>query len=536
MENQYTSSEQICTLLYNGTHNTEAQGDFSLPDYLPDVRKVLRVMAEPHVTSRYLNGDRLEMEGNVNASFLYMADDNSIHCFSASLPFSQNIAIAGLDENTVITVKQNTENASCRLQGPRKCTLRCKLRSSVRALTERSIRPDISSLALTGEEPLCTHTVTHPTCMLLCASTDDLRYAEDLPTGNQSIQEVLTCRVTPVISEARGGDHCVVCKGEYLIEAFCSFLDGSGNDDAISYHTLKRRIPFSETLECSGLSDAFRCEPDLTVTSVIPSITEEGRNLGVDFSAECSVVCAMDTEAAVITDAFLPSYDVRITGEDVQSFLPVRMTTGNFSAAGTIKAEAGETVTEITDVVMAPTLDHTECTDGRLVLTGNMEISAIAKTDDQKYLPITGSIPLRWETDGSFDQNTACSSDNAVLTINECKVLSCTARPDQDQKSFSCEAELQVFLSVARREALTLPHDITVPGEAKKIAPPAYSVVLCYPQAEESLWDIAKHYRVTKETLCRCNHLPENTEIVPSETKVLLIPTSDLFEEAAAAR
>ena len=47
-----------------------------------------------------MNGERLELEGNIGMSLLYMSEENTIHCFTAPLPFAQNITAAGLDRQT----------------------------------------------------------------------------------------------------------------------------------------------------------------------------------------------------------------------------------------------------------------------------------------------------------------------------------------------------------------------------------------------------------------------------------------------------
>ena len=57
-------AEYVNALLYNGINHTDVQGEFSLPDYLPDVRRILRVTADARVTGRYMNGEKLELEGN----------------------------------------------------------------------------------------------------------------------------------------------------------------------------------------------------------------------------------------------------------------------------------------------------------------------------------------------------------------------------------------------------------------------------------------------------------------------------------------
>ena len=514
--NRTNRADRICTLLYTGSHTTEAQGEYSLPDYLPDVRRVLRVTASPRVTGRYMNGERLELEGNAAVVLLYMAEDGTIHSFQNTLPFSQNIAVAGLDETAVVSVRIHPENASCRLSGPRKCTLRTRLRTSVRATAERDVTPDTASLP--GDETLCTRNSAYPACTLICVSAGDLRYSEDIPVGNAPISEVLSCTVMPVVSDARATGGNVVCKGEYLIDALCTVADDNGP----AYRCLSRRVPFSETVSAQDIPDGCRCEPDLSVVSVTPTITEEGRGLGVDFAAECAVVCSVDSAVSVMSDAFLPSSDVRITSEAVQSYLPVRVTNGNFSAAGSIRQDNGETVRAIIDCHMTPTLDHTACEGGRLILSGTMEINAIAQAEDGTFFPVNGSIPLRWETDA------AGLDAQSMFVTNECRVLSSAARPDADG-TVSCEAELAVLLSAAGLAEVSRPLSVTVPKDAPKAEKPTCPVLLCYPERGETIWDIARRCRMTPAVICRANDLPEDTETIPDSITVLFVPVAQMF-------
>ena len=58
--------EKVYTLLYSGTQNSEISGEFTLPDYLPDVRRILRLTSGPRITGKFMNGERLELEGEVS--------------------------------------------------------------------------------------------------------------------------------------------------------------------------------------------------------------------------------------------------------------------------------------------------------------------------------------------------------------------------------------------------------------------------------------------------------------------------------------
>ena len=46
--------------------------DLSLPDYCPDIEKILKCRVSPQISGRSLSGDMLELEGNALISLYYL--------------------------------------------------------------------------------------------------------------------------------------------------------------------------------------------------------------------------------------------------------------------------------------------------------------------------------------------------------------------------------------------------------------------------------------------------------------------------------
>ncbi|MCQ2433408.1 MAG: DUF3794 domain-containing protein, partial [Clostridia bacterium] len=169
MKQQKNKSEDtVCALLYDGDAQTETGCEYTLPDYLPDIRKILRVQAEPRVTGRYLSGEKAELEGTVSASVVYMAEDGTLHICPIENTFGQNIPISGLDENTTAIFHTRVDNNTCRLTGPRKLNLRHKLKTQVHVFTKCSSHPDLSEIPAAERDRVCLDLKARETCRMLC--------------------------------------------------------------------------------------------------------------------------------------------------------------------------------------------------------------------------------------------------------------------------------------------------------------------------------------------------------------------------------
>ena len=510
----------VYTLLYHGSQHSEISGEFSLPDYLPDVRRILRVKADPHITGKYMNGERLEFEGEVSMTLIYLSEEQTVCAFSAAIPFSQNAAVAGLDESTVITARLHADNSACRLMGPRKCVLRTRPTLRIRAAAKMSTVPDTQSLP--DANALCTDSRPIPTADLICISRDALRYSEDIACADGAIVSVLSCDVTPCVRECRVSAGHVVCKGEFLISALCSVM----TDGDTACRALTSRVPFSESLDGEGVTEEHRCEPDLTVISVTPTVTEEGHNLGVDFCCDAAVICSSDSTADIITDAFLPTADVRVQGEPHTVFRPLKTVYGTCNVSGSLSHDPQEPLGSVLDCRMRPTLDRYESKDGRLLLDGSAEVSLICLSADGKYLPLTGSFPLHWETDGAGLPDAA-----DLLIFSDCTATAPSMRIDPSANTVICDAELSVCLSLSAKETYVLPRALTVAQNSPTYTPPTEPLILCYPEEGEQLWDIAKRYRIPPQTIRRANHL-DGGKI--AKASPLVIPIHPLFADMKA--
>ncbi|MBQ3064942.1 MAG: DUF3794 domain-containing protein [Clostridia bacterium] len=524
----HSIANSVYTLLSNNTQQTDIGTEFSLPDYLPDIRKVLRILSDPQITGRYMSDEKLELEGNVSFTLIYLSEENTIRSFRTTAAFEQSFAINGMTSDTLVTVNKTAEHSVCRLTGPRRCTFRCRLRISVRAISALSVKPEICQIpAGTDRQTLSTKTVTVKSCLVYPLPDAEMRYTEDIRSSDGPISEVLSYEVHPIISDVRVQNGSILCKGEFLITVLCSISD---ENDTLTYQTLQKRIPFTEMNDDEKIRDSFRCDPDISVTEISCTITEEGRNLGVDFNTLFCAVCYEETNVPIITDAFLPSYDIRIQSEERPVFLPYRMLFGNMAVSGQIKFDTDEKPHSITDCIGHVVFERTELSDKRSCTNGYIDVSAILQTEEHHFIPVNGTVPIRWECDTAVWGPAAPFIDPSQLLCHvDGGILNTGCRIDHDQHCIVFDAEVSLSLYAATKTTVPIPVSLSVPPDAKKIPPSPCPVVLYYPQQGEAIWDIAKEYRVSPEQLCETNRFSEDTDTVPQGTRVMLIQQATLI-------
>ena len=76
MENEM--NRQLSVKRFDSVHTTDVSEDFSLPDYIPEVRRVVGVQSSSTVDGKYLNGDELEADGSVMYTVIYLGGDGGL--------------------------------------------------------------------------------------------------------------------------------------------------------------------------------------------------------------------------------------------------------------------------------------------------------------------------------------------------------------------------------------------------------------------------------------------------------------------------
>ena len=92
-----------------------ADVDLTLPDYCPDIEKILKCTLTPKIQSRTLSGGQLQIDGFCTVNVMYVESiKKSVRCCEQSVNFSQNFSVKDAPDNPVIITKTKPEYINCR--------------------------------------------------------------------------------------------------------------------------------------------------------------------------------------------------------------------------------------------------------------------------------------------------------------------------------------------------------------------------------------------------------------------------------------
>ncbi len=456
---------------------TELSTDLTLPDYLPEIKRLLRVRACVVPPDKYIGAGNAEFSGRIDYSILYTGNDGALYTATESGEYQfstplESTADFELNEGLTCHVECIPEGTVGRVAAPRRLSLKCRLRSRVRIwgikLAEEQVAcPDTSQLQrLLGQTEAARR---------FLGMSEPITLGDEILTDQDSADlRIISAEATVFVSEAEARSGAVNCRGEVCLKLLCCHENAP-----LPPLSLQRRIPFSHMVTVDGVEVNCDACVDGVATDLQISV-EDGRIL-------CEVVIllramAQRNETIAYTRDLYSTASLSET-HTVHCRLPraERCINGNFSLNTTLPLEEAGLRAGLTpiDLTLTPTVTALECEGGKTVLCGHCRVSALL-FDGEDVSVQEFELPFRYLADGGSN---VTDYDATVEPI------SCRARTDSER--IAIDAELAVCLSTRSEVSFDMLNEARM-GDPLHTSNAMLTV--CYPAREDTLWSVAKRY------------------------------------------
>ena len=470
----------------------EVASDFSLPDYQPQIKRLLRVRATVLPADTYIGTPSVELSGRIEYGILYTGEDGALYCtaqsgeYRYSFPFEMPPEL-DLNEGVICDVDSTCDSVIARVAAPRKISVKCRLHSRVRLLgggvydqtlpARESAAECLFGRALSGRRFVGIGEAMQLGDEVLCDKQDgEVR--------------VISAEGEVFVSEATAGSGVVNCRGEVCLKLI---LCREG-DDALPTVQL-RRIPFVQAVATDGVEVNCDACADGTCSDIRVTV-EEGRIL-CEMAVILRTRAQRNEEIQYIRDVYSTCAECEASYREEAFSRALRSVNGNFSLNHTLPlSEAGiRPDARVVDVCATPTVTAMECEHGKYRLLGRCRCQLIL-SDGEEMSAQEIELPFRYECEGSGED---VSDYDASVSV-----ISCRARVDGER--VSVDAELAVMLATRGKQECRMLAAASF-GESVKNTAGTYTI--CYPTREDTLWSVAKRYHRAVDDVVRDNHLSE---------------------------
>lgn len=456
--------------------------EFSLPDYMPEIKKVLTCCDNVSPPSFSDGSDSVMAEGECSVSVLYVGVDGKLYSvpFSFSYAFSFDADIKDPSSEFVVVSSQGLNAGAV---SPRKISLRGKLRATA----------VFQSPALDDE---C---ITEETLPSMCESLyREVRYtdaemseyeiteiSDDILSDKLSeTSRIIMCESRVLVTDLLWGEEGVTVRGEVNTEILLS-------DDALNEvpSLLRRKTPFSSVV--GGVEASL--EQRLCARVFCPSSECSIENNSIHINVRCAISITSFCEKCenVCEDVYSPEFAIQPITSEISTLLPSLCISKNMSINASLKAEdVGMTdeqklVCAFSDACFEDMNVNPD--NGRESICGYTVFRLITVNDsgeENEYDCIVVKLPFKYDV--SADMIDALSEKLTVLPL-KFSTSRTLARFDGERLSLDTE----LFLSaVAFKKCTVKVVSGVIAGDKKEKNTGCIRIV--YPQSGECLWSVAK--------------------------------------------
>ncbi len=485
--------------IYDGIQEQNIELDYILPDYYPDIFRLIHCEAVPVITGFSVSGDKLSYEMRCDIRILYCGEGGSLlQSVEQHQNFSKTVDIGKVCGSPEISLLPKADHINFRAVNKRRLDMRGAVSVKIKVNGESS--QEVISDAFGMNIQLRKTAVQFASKKLSAEKIVQLSEDIELSSAQPEAVNIIKVRSKAIECEEKMVSGKLLAKGK--IEA--EILYSCETDGEYAVEPLSFSMDYSQIIDIDGLDENFICTvcPEIVSCDVSPSADKNSENRIIHCEAEVRLVCKAVKTASVmlVTDAFSTIFPCDVQFSDIRAEKVPIINTESFSHSAVL-AEGENVPQTVYSMWCTPKNINTHLSDDKksLVISGMLTYSMAAKD-------LSGNISMP-EHDEAFEKtlpltaNAENSPVTAVITAND------VTYNINSEGALTARAEISAEITLADCENIRVVSDISVNDSERKKRDGDYAIKLYYGVENENVWDIAKRYSTSVNAVIEENEL-----------------------------
>lgn len=486
---------------------------FILPDYFPDVSRIMKVYAKSSVTSWNVKDKKISYEINVSMSVIYKSSESTLlQSYSQTQTISGSAELESECDNPVCIIKASSDSIICRAKSERRLEFEGSVIASVKLWT--AIPCELlcdyfgNSIHTKKNELNCIENIS--------AVSKDFTFSEEITVNDTNISgaSVLHYEILPEISEIGNVSGKALIKGVLNTSIIYTFTNE--NEDNIS--AMKMPIPFSRVMD---LKDSENSSPniEISVSDLICRPVNDSKGCLKHFEISCRLkaYCISCTykKAQYIEDIYSTKYKLSTAFSHFISFSPQI----SFDSVEIIKSSVPcGNLKKIYNFTCNVKSLHSKADpeDNNILSEGIISAQFLARDENGSVVINEKEIPFEIKT--KYEN----LSENTDIECNA-SIKHCGYTLSSDDKA-ETETEIKLNFRLSEKKTIKAVTEINIDESEKSMKNDNIAFRVCFADAGESIWNIAKKYGTDSKAIMESNSL---TNDILDSKQALLIPMTD---------
>lgn len=528
-----------CTTFASAQSQITLDDDYNVPDYRPDIVKVLKEKGELHFDEAKAAAGTAWLKGRLVFRVLYRSDQENgkISCLKGEIPFQEKLNMDGVQEYDVIQASGEIEDLTIGVIHSRKISVRAVILLKTEEPREKEDELCVGIEADDGCEKRYRNTNI---LQLLCMKRDQCRQKSEitLPSSKPNVQEILWKSLEIRNLDTKMGQDGVKLSGEVLISVL---YQEEEETDRVQWYEMV--IPLDCGVECDAGTEAdiiykVKARPASMELEVKPDYDGEERVLVLELVMNLDIRVWKEQEISMLEDVYsLKKEIIPVCTGVTLHHISVKNDSQCRLTEQMELAESQEKILQICSCEGTVHLESTELTEQGVRAEGILVTELLyITTDDQmpigsarEIYPFEQLIEIPQQTARTEcnkpEELEALERKNKLQTELDCRISQLSAvMLDQDHVEIKAVIGLDLLafeqeqidnITDTREEPLDMEQLQKRPGLVGYIA-----------KDGDSFWSIAKENHTTVEDILRDNHRTD--ENLCRGEKILIVKKVEL--------
>ena len=505
------TNQTVIPAVESGGNTVQEQGielDYVLPDYYPDVCKLIKCFVTPSVTSESVSENRLSYELAAEIRILYCSENSHVlQCVTQTLHFSRTAELPA-GETVMTEIQPVMDYVNCRAVSRRRLDVRGAMTIKMKTYQTRQQEAlsDLSGRNIQLQKKPFQYQAKH------LHTVNHIILSEELELGSQKppLLQVIRCEAVPVDQNHKFVSGKLIAQGNLQIQIlYACEKENDGSLEPMSF-----RIPYSQVIELDGVEEQDECEILCSVASCdLKPVTDENgdiRLLRCEAELKLSCTAVRMASESLVSDAFSTEHPCHVQKMKLlTSSAPI-----HFSEMQLCNTKLTCADCEL-DCVYDAWCEVRNMTSA----IENAEICISGMLNSYILVRESSGMPRLLEKEEPFEHRFTMQNLSPTDKIR--------TRAFTENCSYTLSGSSEVSLKAELRMDGTLTHctetevlsDMEVQEEEN--FQEHYALKLYFGKAQENVWEIAKRCHTSVEAILEENDL---TQEQLTENAMLLIP------------
>ena len=478
----------------------ESSAEYILPDYNPDVRKLLYSSCEVKPAGRFSSDEQVDFSGIVEYRCIYTDKDGDITEVTFTSDYEYGVPLSGdaVDADSFPWV----QNYQVRVLGPRKISAKASLACENIYTTEKNGGgegiPDGDDIELDKRNVKCGR--------IRRAESEEREIAEEI----SRLDGVALDEVTVVSATAECGGTELErvgnegrCKSEFLAKLIYRDQDGQiiPVESVLSGEgvVVLDGVPEEASVICVPhiLSERFECLP-----------TDDGVNIVANLIVKWDATCVYNEQHSIVIDGYSTDYSLENEYTTLNLVSYATPISESISADGVVTPDSGEygSIKEVVLMGQRARITEKRVEDGALNITVEFKIQGVISCSDNDGNTVYAPIKVTDNISKKVNLNSQnCENMGVIARISSANVLH---KIDGDDIKYTATADLDIIPYGESGEKMLVS---AVRNEEEKIEKNVGRVTVYYTEPGDTVFSVAKKYHTTSAALLENNEIAVQT-------------------------